>query len=410
MNGINDGNEPQSSHLVKVTGTIVRRRCLGKHLAFADVDLSSCSSPITQHDGDEEGQQTRKDKNDIIKVAFRRSSPSWNTQDDNNLFPTKNALLPHGATVAMILCHNHSIMAEHNRDNGEEKNSSTAYLEVSSWKILTHPHDIAVKYARSKLLSETESSTSGGIPYSDYMKSRTEHFYQYSANRHKCPKKENINKTVTKEPLLNSSYEDNHGEVNHSSNSKGLRSKVFASWIVQTFGCDLLREGKGVLDIAGGRGALSIELAVAGQIACTIIDPMVRSSLFKKKEMKRLKKANSSVPIYIAERFILDKNNNKISDDVIANMEEYSCYIGLHADEPTEDILDAALHYNKSVAIVPCCVFPSFFPFRRLRSQNNKFVNTYEDFLCYLLEKDDRLCRATLDFEGKNQVIYLKQC
>merc|ERR1711862_694102 len=91
------------------------------------------------------------------------------------------------------------------------------------------------------------------------------------------------------------------------------------------------------------------------------------------------------------------------------NIENYSCYIGLHSDECTEDILDAALRYQKPVAIVPCCVFPSFFPMRRLRSKNNKFVNTYDDFLCYLLEKDDRLCRDTLDFEGKNQVIYLKQ-
>jgi len=374
-----------NKHLIKITGTIVRRRCLGKHLAFADIQLTSWLEPANDEKLE---HQVRKNINDIIKVAFRRSSPSWNTQDDTNVFPTKNSSLPHGATVAMSLCYNYSMVEGSNVSQNTD-------LEVSKWEIITHPHDIAIKHAKGS--SEKDSCTNGNIHYSDYMKIRGELFYQFSINREKYSHKE----TPSKEPSVKTSVDV------HGNNPKGLRSKVFASWIIQTFGCDLLKEGNGLLDIAGGKGQLSIELAIKGQIPCTIIDPMVRSSMFKKKEMKRLKKANSPIPIHIPERFILNKDNYTTSDNIIANMGDYSCFIGLHADECTEDIVDAALHYKKSLAIVPCCVFPSFFPMRRLR--NDRFVNSYDEFLCYLLEKDERLCRATLDFEGKNQVIYLKQ-
>lgn len=34
-----------------------------------------------------------------------------------------------------------------------------------------------------------------------------------------------------------------------------------------------------------------------------------------------------------------------------------SVLVGLHADEPTEAIVDTALHLGKSFAVVPCCVF-----------------------------------------------------
>lgn len=397
--------------LIKVTGTIVRRRCMGKNLAFANIEVISWLSQAQAHDETkQEEQQIIKNDNKIIKVAFRRMSPSWYTQGDDKSFPIKNSALPHGAKVTMTLYNNCLI----------EETSSAAHLEVCSWKILTHPHDIAMNYASMKGLSYHEDSSSSSILYSDYAKSRTEHFLQYSTNHHKFPKnkQKQTEATIIEPSFISLSNGDDDNDNRHQDfenktcNTKGLRSKVFASWIVETFGCDLLKEGNGILDIAGGKGQLSIELAINEQIPCTIIDPMVRSSMFKKKEMKRLKKAHSPIPIYIPQRFILhdEYNNNQTDDNNIATtIEKYSCYIGLHADECTEDILDAALRYNKSVAIVPCCVFPSFFPMRRLRSKNNKAVNTYDDFLCYLLEKDERLCRDTLDFEGKNQVIYLKQ-
>ena len=117
--------------------------------------------------------------------------------------------------------------------------------------------------------------------------------------------------------------------------------------------------------------------------------------------------------------------------------------LGLHPDQPTEDILDIALKYNLSVAIVPCCVFPDLFPSRRMRrrrdvrtgttamkernnndifgtendtenhspnirEEDESAVRNYSDFIQYLMDKDDCLQIAKLPFEGKNVVIYKK--
>ena len=133
------------------------------------------------------------------------------------------------------------------------------------------------------------------------------------------------------------------------------------------------------------------------------------------------------MPEFKAKRFVNHNNICNYSNNNGSRVESCddmvqlsSCLVGLHPDECTEDILDAALKHKKSVAIVPCCVFPSLFPKRKFlcshvdscNSSNNtcyKPVKTYNDFLCYLMEKDDRLCRETLPFEGRNQVIYLCQ-
>lgn len=42
------------------------------------------------------------------------------------------------------------------------------------------------------------------------------------------------------------------------------------------------------------------------------------------------------------------------------------CVVGLHPDAATEAIVDAALQYALPLAVVPCCVFQSLFPFRML--------------------------------------------
>lgn len=54
----------------------------------------------------------------------------------------------------------------------------------------------------------------------------------------------------------------------------------------------------------------------------------------------------------------------------------------LHQDQATDYILRAARHYGKPFALVPCCVFPSEFPGRRL--SNGAKVVTYPQLLEYL--------------------------
>ena len=153
-----------------------------------------------------------------------------------------------------------------------------------------------------------------------------------------------------------------------------------------------------ILDIAGGKGLLSMELARTVRSACTVVDPLIR----KRPNMKHLEKMQAPLPKFVTEPFY---NNEETVQSSMATSS--TLLVGLHPDECTEDILDVALTCGKSVAIVPCCVFPSLFPCRRLN--NGQAVTLYNDFLDYLLEKDSRLQRAELPMDGKNQVIYLKQ-
>lgn len=51
------------------------------------------------------------------------------------------------------------------------------------------------------------------------------------------------------------------------------RAGIFRHFLLETFGLELLRGGRGVLDVAGGHGSLSFELENIDQVPCTIIDP-----------------------------------------------------------------------------------------------------------------------------------------
>jgi hypothetical protein len=174
-----------------------------------------------------------------------------------------------------------------------------------------------------------------------------------------------------------------------------LRARIFASWLIaEVLGgasvndnvngnAATAKAAASVLDIAGGKGQLSIELSfqTAG-IYCTVIDPLVRkrgmnmnnsssgcvnSSIIhvglSSKDKKRLAKVDAAQPLHVARPF----------GDALLKIPEYdtlvkqaSILVGLHPDECTEDILDTALLYGKPVTIVPCCVFPQMFPDRYL--------------------------------------------
>ena len=82
-----------------------------------------------------------------------------------------------------------------------------------------------------------------------------------------------------------------------------------------------------------------------------------------------------------------------------------SLFMGMHPDQATCPILDAALTLNKPFCIVPCCVFPSLFPDRR--TSDNEPVTTYPQYIRYLTERDSRIKTAFLPFKGRNLVLYM---
>ncbi|GJP51932.1 hypothetical protein CLOM_g11060 [Closterium sp. NIES-68] len=89
----------------------------------------------------------------------------------------------------------------------------------------------------------------------------------------------------------------------------------------------------------------------------------------------------------------------------------YSCFIGLHPDEVTGDIVFAAARAKIPFAVVPCCVFPGRFSARRVAVGGQmKKVETHGDLVEYL----SAMCRYFggcpkvdwLNFSGKNMVLY----
>ena len=78
--------------------------------------------------------------------------------------------------------------------------------------------------------------------------------------------------------------------------------------------------------------------------------------------------------------------------------------VGMHPDQATEPIIDAALSLNKPFAVVPCCVFPDLFPERV--GVDGAPVRSYAQFLEYLRSKDPGIETAYLPFQGRSRVLY----
>jgi hypothetical protein len=81
-----------------------------------------------------------------------------------------------------------------------------------------------------------------------------------------------------------------------------------------------------------------------------------------------------------------------------------SLIVGMHPDQAAEPIIDFALANNKPFAVVPCCVYSRCFPKRV--DENGDPVRTYDQFIRYLMSKNESVHCIQLDFEGKNLLLY----
>ncbi|OEU18597.1 hypothetical protein FRACYDRAFT_236875 [Fragilariopsis cylindrus CCMP1102] len=375
---------------MKIRGWIKRKRSMGKNLAFADLLIDESDNnnygPLvsTSVESTSESPQERK-----IELIFQRGIPEavWddvNIGPTSNQFPTKKVLLPYGALVFANVC---------------EPAKDTKMYRVISWEILKNPKEEAIVAAKQGLVD--------GVSCSVYLKARADEFYKLNPGMKGKESKKMIESTENNKNNSNSNTKRSdqiEDQFSHGTNkAKGMRATIFASWMIETYGRDKLATDKGVLDVAGGKGKLSIQLALQGKIQSTIIDPLVRKHGEKLDPIgaKRIRKAQAPHPTLLSKEF----NQTTFLSECENLIKESSILVGLHPDEPTEDILDIALKYDKNCAIVPCCVFPCFFPLRTFA--DGRFVRTYDEFLEYLLSKDDRLRKHTLPFQGRNTVIYL---
>jgi hypothetical protein len=210
------------------------------------------------------------------------------------------------------------------------------------------------------------------------------------------------------------------------------RHRVFAEFLVNTYGADFLSTGSGVLDVAGGGGALSHALFNLGIKSC-VLDPDPRCDV-------------ETVPFQVIDEPLSgdglqltgvvadnDKNgdddvNNYLSDDhttakrrsrIRKLVRSCSVIVGMHPDEATEAVIDTSLRLGKPFAILPCCVFRNLNA-ERLEIRKQKLgggsggdpFRSYNTFCQYLLDNKApagiRFETENLPFEGRNKVIYLQ--
>lgn len=297
---------------MKVTGIIVRRRSLGKNLAFADiqilettVDHSVLSDTLSKRPNETSKCPEIDEGQPPLKILFRRHSSSWDT-DSLTGFPTKKSELPHGAKVKLELCQ---------QIQPPGANADSRY-EVRRWSILVDPRVEAIKCARQGImkedqLQEQQVKISSDLPQSidgilatKYFASRTGQYLKYNKQK-KSPRTKIYDNDESDNLSLVQNIKSKDSltpdQCSHGGKKeKGQRAKIFARYIIDKFGLDLLRGG--VMDVAGGKGQLSIELALQAKSYCLIIDPLIRghgdAPLLRKRTIKKLQGADAPLPVF----------------------------------------------------------------------------------------------------------------
>jgi len=203
------------------------------------------------------------------------------------------------------------------------------------------------------------------------------------------------------------------------------RHRIFAEWLVKTYGEDFLSTGSGVLDVAGGNGALGNELWKL-DIKSTLLDPDPRC------DVKTIPFQVISEPL-VGNGSELTEEENKDGIEIDhttdpAKAEERqrirqlvrtcSVIVGMHPDEATEAVIDTSLRLGKPFAIFPCCVFRNLNLERQEKRKHKQQdvggrdpFRSYNTFCHYLLndKAPAGICFKTenLPFEGRNKVVFL---
>jgi len=186
---------------------------------------------------------------------------------------------------------------------------------------------------------------------------------------------------------------------NENLETKRKRGKIFSDWLIKTFGLESLKKN-GIVDIAGGKGILASHLAESG-IKTWIVDPRVSEKNVKKYNRKRLEKSTASIvymPSLFDESFWANPEN-------LAILKSCGALVGLHPDQATDGILEFAASHEKSVAVLPCCVFPKQFP-RKLKSGHP--VRSYFEYCRWIEEQFPHLEKSELSMQGRNIVFFVR--
>lgn len=369
--------KPADIEPTSLTGTIVSRRCFGKRLSFATVSAADGGS--------------------LHRVLFHRDKPCW---EGGSNFPERPSDLQHGSRVELVV------------QLGADAGNADLPV-VRSWKVVSQSSDAAQLAGSAALASTTRLASdewsADATAVSAVLASRGASFARSLAARggdevdHGARgRRKKRARTTAAAAAAASAAAGGGAQWNHGgAAAKRVRATVLATWLIAHFGVDNLARGTGVVDVAGGKGKLAIELALKS-IPCTVVDPAVRKKRLSGRDAKRFRKAELEPPAHFAALF---DAHGPFAAAHRALLEGAACLVGMHPDEATEAIVDAALRFDTSCAVVPCCVFARIAGERRLRS--GEPVRTYEEFVEYLMEKDPRMRSESLPFAGRNVVVFL---
>eukprot|EP00041_Stephanoeca_diplocostata_P014221 m.256090 g.256090 ORF g.256090 m.256090 type:complete len:401 (+) comp19626_c0_seq1:389-1591(+) len=192
---------------------------------------------------------------------------------------------------------------------------------------------------------------------------------------------------------------DPHGDT---VGKKSARAATFVAWLVAKFGAKTLSAGAGVLDVAGGRGDVAFELHTKRGIRTYLVEPRARK--LSRAQWKWLKQHTPAEgPGSTAPPNLCEHRQMEFTPDTWHAFTECAAVVGMHPDQATEAIVDFAVMHNKPFAVVPCCVFPALFPYRRDRA--GQLVTTTQQLVEYIQDKTGGTVEY-LDMEGANQVVF----
>ena len=208
-------------------------------------------------------------------------------------------------------------------------------------------------------------------------------------------------------------------EAHHSLASKSKHNRIFVTWLLKTYGAEWLKANGGIVDIAGGTGALALELTLEHDIPTVLIEPKTlklnttnrkRCRKWRKKHNLEIVEKEGSInlaPITHLETEFhgISSSEGECAPEVLLALQDCAIIVGMHPDQATGAIVEAAILLGKPWAIVPCCVFGHLFPYRM--TPDGRTVTQYDE-LCTWIEGLGGLGsrREALPFEGRNAVIY----
>mmetsp|Transcript_96047 Transcript_96047/g.299104 ORF Transcript_96047/g.299104 Transcript_96047/m.299104 type:complete len:413 (+) Transcript_96047:107-1345(+) len=223
-----------------------------------------------------------------------------------------------------------------------------------------------------------------------------------------------------------------HPEDPHSGETKQLkshRSSIFAQWLIDKFGMELLR--RGVVDVAGGRGDLSFELSVKRGIPCTVVDARCHGEelapcAWPDWQLSRGQRLwlQANVPglrgfkacqAHVAScqlrqcRAVIESTWQEKRSRWAEVLAGAGIVVGMHPDQATGGAVELACEFELPFAVVPCCIFSDEFPDRMLGSgPDARCVRTHDDLVAWLQLCSPGSEKDFLNFRGKNCVVFRK--